>query len=82
MLSNAKLDSCPLCGKAGSLQVFFNKQLKPKYGRVRHIIHKDEAGYNANNKYNFSYCKIANKTQLETLIKTAGLTLPTQQNTA
>ena len=72
-----KLDSCPICGKTGSLQVFFNKQLKPKYGRVRHIIHKGEQGYNSNLKYNFHYCKIEDLQQLETLLKSLSLKFPT-----
>jgi hypothetical protein len=72
-----KLDSCPVCGKNGSLQVFFNKQLKLKYGRVRHIIHKGEQGYNSNLKYNFHYCKIEDLQQLETLLKSLSLKFPT-----
>jgi hypothetical protein len=72
-----KLDNCPICGKAGSLQVFFNKQLQIKYGRVRHIIHKDEAGYNPNVKYNFHYCKIEDLQQLETLLKSLSFKSPT-----
>jgi hypothetical protein len=72
-----KLDSCPVCGKAGSLQVFFNKQLKLKYGRARHITHKGEQGYNPNIKYNFHYCKIEDLQQLETLLKSLSLKFPT-----
>jgi len=53
-----KLDKYPICGDKGSCQVFVNKQLRIKYGRVRHIIHKGENGYNPNLKYNFHYCKI------------------------
>jgi len=55
-----KTEKCPIYGEKGSIQVFFNKQLKLKYGRVRHIIHKGEQGYNSNLKYNFHYCKIEN----------------------
>jgi hypothetical protein len=73
---------CPVCGDKGSIQVFFNKSGEVKYARTRHYIPKGDKGYNPNLKYNFSYCKTANTTQLETLIKTAGLTLPTQQKTA
>jgi hypothetical protein len=72
-----KLDSCPICGKAGSLQVFFNKHLQIKYGRVRHIIHKNETGYNPNIKYNFNYCKLEDLSQLETLLKSLSLKFPT-----
>ena len=65
-----KLDKCPICGGKGSCQLFFNKQLKLKYGRVRHIIHKNEQGYNPNIKYNFRYCKLEDL-QIETLLLTS-----------
>ena len=65
-----KLDKCPICGDKGSCQLFFNKQLKLKYGRVRHIIHKNEQGYNPNIKNNFRYCKLEDL-QIETLLLTS-----------
>jgi intergrase/recombinase len=68
---------CPACGNTGSLQLFLNKQNEVKYGRVRHIIHKGETGYNPNIKYNFHYCKIENLQQLETLLKSLSLKFPT-----
>jgi hypothetical protein len=77
-----KLDKCPICGEKGSCQVFLTKQNKLKYGRVRHIIHKGETGYNATNKYNFNYCKIANLNQLETLLNSIGFKLPQAQQNA
>ena len=71
-----KLDKCPICGDKGSCQVFFNKQLQIKYGRVRHIIHKNETGYNPNIKYNFNYCKIEDLSQLETLLHSINFQFP------
>jgi hypothetical protein len=68
---------CPVCGNSGSLQLFINKQNEVKYGRVRHIIHKGETGYNPNLKYNFHYCKIEDLQQLETLLKSLSLKFPT-----
>ena len=68
---------CPKCGNTGSLQLFLNKQNEVKYARVRHIIHKNEQGYNPNLKYNFHYCKIENLQQLETLLKSLSLKFPT-----
>jgi hypothetical protein len=62
-----KLDKCPICGDKGSCQLFFNKQLQIKYCRARHIIHKNEQGYNPNIKYNFRYCKL-NFSQIETVL--------------
>ena len=67
---------CPVCGETGSCQVFFNKQNKLKYGRVRHIIHKDEQGYNPNNKYNFRYCKLEDLQQLETSLNSLNFQYP------
>ena len=64
-----KLGKCPICSEKGSLQVFFNRQNKIRYGRVRHYILKDEQGYNPQVKYNFRYCKIEDLQQLETLTK-------------
>jgi hypothetical protein len=63
-----KTEKCPICGKDGSIQVFFNKQNKIKYGRVRHYILKDEEGYNPQVRYNFRYYKLENLQQLETLL--------------
>ncbi len=67
---------CPICGSAGSCQIFLNKQNKIKYGRVRHIIHKNEPGYNPNIKYNFNYCKIEDLSQLETLLHSINFQFP------
>jgi hypothetical protein len=72
-----KVRQLPICGKAGSCQVFFNNQLQIKYGRVRHIIHKSEQGYNPNIKYNFNYCKLEDLSQLETLLKFLSFKFPT-----
>jgi hypothetical protein len=63
---------CPICGMKGSCQVFFNKQNKIKYARVRHPISKEAEEYNRNKKCNFSYCKLGLQ-QLETLLKTIDL---------
>jgi hypothetical protein len=76
-IKTIKIPHCPICNKAGSCQAFFNKQLKLKYGRVRHIIHKEEPSYNPNLKYNFHYCKIEDLQQLETLLKSLSLKFPT-----
>jgi hypothetical protein len=56
-------EKCPICGDKGSIQVFFNKQLQIKYGRVRHYT-----GLNEAKKPQFSYCKIENLNQLEALL--------------
>ena len=70
-----KLDKCPICGDKGSCQLFFNKQLQIKYCRARHIIHKNEQGYNPNIKYNFRYCKL-NFLQIETLLTSHNFQFP------
>jgi hypothetical protein len=70
-----KVRQMPICGDKGSCQLFFNKQLKLKYGRVRHIIHKNEQGYNPNIKYNFRYCKL-DFSQLETLLASHNFQFP------
>jgi hypothetical protein len=77
-----KLDKCPICSKGGSCQLFFNKAGKLKYARVRHYILKGEKGYDANKKYNFSYCKIENLRQLEALLKTLEFQFPTEAETS
>jgi hypothetical protein len=65
---------CPICGKNGSCQVFFNKHNEIKYGRVRHYISKEAKEYNKDKKYNFSYCKL-DLQQLETF-KNTRLSIP------
>jgi hypothetical protein len=70
---------CPICGMKGSCQVFFNKQNKIKYGRVRHTIPKGSEEYNENKKYNFSYCKISELQQLETLLISVNFPFPQTQ---
>jgi hypothetical protein len=67
---------CPICGKKGSCQVFFNKQNIIKYVRVRHPISRGAEDYNENKKYNFSYCKISDFKQLETLLTTVNFPFP------
>jgi hypothetical protein len=58
------------------MQIFFNKQNKIKYGRVRHIVHKGEQDYNPNIKYNFNYCKIEDLSQVETLVHSINFQFP------
>jgi hypothetical protein len=70
-----KLDKCPICGDKGRCQVFFNKRGNVKYGRVKHIIHKNEQGYNPNIKYNFRYCKLEDL-QIETLLTSLNFQFP------
>jgi hypothetical protein len=74
-----KLDSCPICGKDGSLQVFFNKQNQVKYGRVRHYIMKNETDYNPQVKYNFRYHRIEDLNTLETLLHSVNFQFPIAQ---
>jgi hypothetical protein len=74
-----KSEKCPICGNKGSIQVFFNKQNKIKYGRVRHYILKGKEGYDPNRKYNFSYCKIDDLNQLETLLFSLNFQFPQAQ---
>jgi hypothetical protein len=68
--------ACPICSKDGSCQVFFNKHNEIKYGRVRHYISKEAKEYNRDKKYNFSYCKLEDSQQLETLLKTLDFPFP------
>jgi intergrase/recombinase len=72
-----KTEKCPICGEAGSCQVFFNKQGKIRYGRVRHCILKGEEDFNPNVKYNFRYCKIEDLDALKTLLLNKGISLST-----
>ena len=62
---------CPVCGKTGSCQIFFNKQGKIKYGRVRHYT-----GLNESKKPQFSYCKLDDLEQLETLLNSLNFQYP------
>ena len=71
-----KTEKCFICGKAGSIQVFFNKQNEIKYGKVRHAVHKVETGYNDKIKYNFIYHKIEDLPQLETLLQSLDFQFP------
>ena len=66
-----KLDKCPICDKDGSCQVFFNKQGKIKYARVRHYT-----GLNENKKPQFRYEKIEDLSQLETLLLSLNFEFP------
>jgi hypothetical protein len=72
-----KLDKCPMCSDKGSCQVFFNKQGKMKYARVRHYV-----GLSESKKPQFSYCKLEDLNQLETLLKTLKFQFPTVTATA
>ena len=67
---------CPICSKNGSCQIFFNKQNKIKYGRVRHYT-----GLNESKKPQFEYCKIEDLTRLETLLKSLDFQFPTVKAT-
>jgi hypothetical protein len=69
-----KLDKCPICGKDGSCQVFSNKQNEIKYGRVRHYT-----GLSENKKPQFSYCKLEDLNQLETLLISLNFQFPNTQ---
>ena len=63
---------CPICGKDGSLQVFFNKQNKIKYARTRHYTGLK------NKKPQFTYCKLEDLSQLETLLFSLNFHFPTE----
>ncbi len=67
-----KTEKCPVCGYKGSIQVFFNKQGKIKYGRVRHYT-----GINEAKKPQFNYHKVEDLKQLETLLKSSSFKFPT-----
>jgi hypothetical protein len=67
-----RVENCPICNEKGSIQVFFNNQNKIKYGRVRHY-----AGLK-NKKPQFTYCKLEDLQQLETLLKSLGFQFPAQ----
>ena len=67
-----KIDKCPVCGKAGNCQVFFNKQGKIRYARVRHCILKGEKDFNPKVKYNFRYHKVEDLETLKTLLQNKG----------
>lgn len=69
-----KLDKCPICNGKGSCQIFFNKQNKIKYARVRHYT-----GLSESKKPQFSYCKIEDLQQLETLLLSLNFELPTAE---
>ena len=65
---------CPLCGNKGSIQVFFNRQNKIKYGRTRHY-----KGLSENKKPQFTYCKLDDLSQLETLLFSLNFKFPQAQ---
>jgi hypothetical protein len=67
---------CPVCGSSGSCQLFLNNRNQIRYARARHYIPKGSKEYNENKKYNFSYCKISDPQQLETLLKTLDFPFP------
>jgi hypothetical protein len=69
-----KIKKCPICGDKGSIQVFFNKQGKIKYARVRHYT-----GLNEAKKPQFSYCKVEDLNQLETLLISLNFQFPQAQ---
>ena len=66
-----KTEKCPICREKGSIQVFFNKQNRIKYGRVRHY-----SGLNESKKPQFSYCKLDDLEQLETLLNSLNFQYP------
>jgi hypothetical protein len=53
---------CPECGNSGSLQLFFNREGKVTYARVRHYIGMGK----------FTYCKVEDLEQLKTLLDGQG----------
>ena len=55
---------CPICGRAGSCQLFLNRDGKIKYARVRHY-----KGLNESKKPQFEYHKIEDLEELKTLLK-------------
>ncbi len=65
---------CPICGSAGSCQLFLNKDGKIKYARVRHYT-----GLNESKKPQFSYCKLEDLNQLETLLISLNFQFPQAQ---
>jgi hypothetical protein len=69
-----KTEKCPICGEGGSIQVFFNKQNKIKYARVRHYT-----GLNEAKKPQFSYCKLEDLNQLETFLISLNFQFPQAQ---
>jgi hypothetical protein len=66
---------CPICGKDGSCQAFFNSQGKLKYARLRHYSHTDKES----RKPQFTYCKITDLDALETLLLNKGIQLSTDK---
>jgi hypothetical protein len=69
-----KIEKCPICSKDRSLQVFFNKQNKIKYARTRHYSHSDRDS----KKPQFTYCKLEDLNQLETLLHSLNFQFPTE----
>ena len=71
---------CPACGNSGSLQLFINNNEQVTYARVRHSIPKGSKDYNANKKYNFTYCRIVNLETLKALLNGQAGQDPTANN--
>jgi hypothetical protein len=69
-----KTEKCPIFGNKGSIQVFFNKQNKIKYARVRHY-----SGLNEAKKPQFDYCKIKELNHLETMLTSLNFQFPQAQ---
>ena len=69
-----KMEKCPICGEKGNIQVFFNKQNKIKYARVRHYN-----GLSESKKPQFTYCKLEDLQQLKTLLISLNFQSPTAQ---
>jgi hypothetical protein len=66
---------CPICNKSGSCQLFMNRLGQVRYARVRHYSHIDKES----KKPQFTYCKIEDLQQLETLLISFNLQFPQTQ---
>ncbi len=60
---------CPVCKLNGSIQLFLNRNGAATYARTRHYSHLDKQSH----KPQFTYCRIENLGELETLIESQGI---------
>jgi hypothetical protein len=75
IINCVKMEECPICGSAGSCQIFLNRDGKIRYARVRHYSHIDKES----KKPQFTYCKIEDLQALKTLLLNKGISLSTDK---
>ncbi len=63
-----KTDSCSVCGNKGTIQAFLNSAYSVKYARTRHYT-----------KGVFSYCKLENLKEVESLLNATANKQPDQK---